>query len=57
MLGIVPAAGEYLRRGGQARGMPAGERYFDVGTVDGYRAAIEALKEPEPQLSSAAADS
>jgi glucose-1-phosphate thymidylyltransferase len=34
---------EYLRRGGRARGVAAGERYYDVGTVDGYRAAIEAL--------------
>jgi hypothetical protein len=48
---------EYLCRGGRAKGIAAGETYFDVGTVDGYRAAIEALKEPEPQLSSAAADS
>jgi dTDP-glucose pyrophosphorylase len=36
----------YLERGGQARGIPLGERYFDVGTVEGYRAAIEALKVP-----------
>jgi dTDP-glucose pyrophosphorylase len=45
---------EYLRRGGQAQGVPAGERYFDVGTVDGYRAAIEALKQPaqHPRLES-----
>lgn len=35
---------EYLRRGGRALAVPAGERYYDVGTVDGYRAAIEALK-------------
>lgn len=37
---------EYLRRGGRAYGICAGERYFDVGTVDGYRAAIDALREP-----------
>jgi len=37
---------EYLRRGGCARGIRAGERYFDVGTVEGYRAAIDALREP-----------
>jgi dTDP-glucose pyrophosphorylase len=37
---------EFLRRGGQARGIRAGERYYDVGTVDGYRAAIDALREP-----------
>jgi glucose-1-phosphate thymidylyltransferase len=34
----------YLRRGGRAVGVPAGERYFDVGTVEGYRAAIDALR-------------
>jgi len=34
----------YLRRGGQATGLTAGERYFDVGTVEGYRAAIDALR-------------
>jgi glucose-1-phosphate thymidylyltransferase len=34
----------YLQRGGQASAVQAGERYFDVGTVEGYRAAIEALR-------------
>lgn len=34
----------FLRAGGQAVAVPAGERYFDVGTVDGYRAAINALR-------------
>ncbi|MDQ6671109.1 MAG: nucleotidyltransferase family protein [Chloroflexota bacterium] len=34
----------YLARGGHAIGVPAGERYYDVGTVDGYRAAIDALR-------------
>jgi glucose-1-phosphate thymidylyltransferase len=34
----------YLARGGQAVAVAAGERYFDVGTVDGYRAAIGALR-------------
>jgi glucose-1-phosphate thymidylyltransferase len=34
----------YLRRGGQASGIRAGERYFDVGTVEGYRAAIDVLR-------------
>jgi glucose-1-phosphate thymidylyltransferase len=34
----------YLRLGGCAVGVRAGERYFDVGTVEGYRAAIEALR-------------
>jgi glucose-1-phosphate thymidylyltransferase len=35
----------YLARGGRARGMRAGQRYYDVGTVDGYRAAIDALRQ------------
>jgi glucose-1-phosphate thymidylyltransferase len=34
---------EYLRRGGRALGIRAGERYYDVGTVDGYRAAVSRL--------------
>ncbi len=34
----------YLRRGGRAVGIPAGKRYFDVGTVEGYRAAIDSLR-------------
>jgi glucose-1-phosphate thymidylyltransferase len=34
---------EYLQRGGQARGVPAGERYYDIGTLDGYRAAVATL--------------
>jgi glucose-1-phosphate thymidylyltransferase len=34
----------YLARGGRAAGIAAGERYFDVGTIDGYRAAIDALR-------------
>jgi glucose-1-phosphate thymidylyltransferase len=37
----------FLDRGGRAFGIPAGERYFDVGTVEGYRAAIEALHSVE----------
>jgi dTDP-glucose pyrophosphorylase len=37
---------EYLRRGGRARAVACGERYYDVGTVEGYRAAIDALREP-----------
>jgi dTDP-glucose pyrophosphorylase len=36
----------YLRRGGRAVGVQAGERYYDVGTVDGYRSAIHALRPP-----------
>ena len=34
----------YLLRGGRAVGVQAGERYYDVGTVDGYRSAIHALR-------------
>lgn len=34
---------EFLRRGGEARGIARGERYFDIGTLDGYRAALAAL--------------
>ena len=36
----------YVRRGGFARGIQAGERYYDVGTIDGYRAAIHVLRPP-----------
>ena len=34
---------EYLRRGGRALGVPVGERYYDIGTLDGYRAAVASL--------------
>jgi glucose-1-phosphate thymidylyltransferase len=34
---------EYLRRGGEARGIRAGQSYVDVGTLNGYRAAIKLL--------------
>jgi dTDP-glucose pyrophosphorylase len=34
---------EYLRRGGQAVGVRAGERYVDVGTFNGYREALQLL--------------
>lgn len=34
---------EYLRRGGRALGIQAGERYYDIGTLDGYRAAVASL--------------
>lgn len=36
---------EWLRRGGQARAVRAGERYVDVGTVDGFREAMKLLAE------------
>lgn len=34
---------EYLARGGQALGIRAGEAYVDVGTINGYREAIQLL--------------
>lgn len=34
---------EYLSRGGSARGVQAGESYVDVGTLNGYREAIQLL--------------
>lgn len=37
----------YLAGGGQARGIRAGRSYVDVGTLDGYRAAIALLGEAE----------
>ena len=33
----------YLARGGEARAVRAGESYVDVGTLNGYRAALELL--------------
>jgi dTDP-glucose pyrophosphorylase len=33
----------WLARGGEARGIRAGEAYVDVGTLNGYRAAIKLL--------------
>ena len=36
---------EHLRRGGRALAVPAGERYYDIGTLDGYRAAVATLAE------------
>lgn len=35
----------YLERGGRAVGVPRGEAYVDVGTLNGYREAIELLGE------------
>jgi glucose-1-phosphate thymidylyltransferase len=34
---------EWIAQGGTARGVPAGEAYVDVGTLHGYREAIELL--------------
>ena len=36
---------EYLARGGEAVGVPAGSAYVDVGTLHGYREAIRLLAE------------
>ena len=35
----------WLARGGQARGVRAGDAYVDVGTLHGYREAIRVLAE------------
>ncbi|MGD9765050.1 MAG: sugar phosphate nucleotidyltransferase [Candidatus Binatia bacterium] len=40
----------FLRAGGTARGIPAGERYCDIGTLEGYRAAVAMLGNPSPEL-------
>jgi dTDP-glucose pyrophosphorylase len=34
---------EYLSRGGEARCIRAGSAYYDVGTLDGYRQAMQSL--------------
>jgi glucose-1-phosphate thymidylyltransferase len=41
----------YLRDGGHAIGVRAGEAYVDVGTINGYRAAINLLGSPETDTS------
>jgi glucose-1-phosphate thymidylyltransferase len=33
----------WLERGGRARGVPAGSAYVDVGTLNGYREALQLL--------------
>ena len=35
---------EYISRGGTAAGIKSGELYVDVGTLNGYRAALQALQ-------------
>jgi glucose-1-phosphate thymidylyltransferase len=47
---------EYLAGGGKARAVPAGERYVDIGTLNGYRNAIQLLS-AEPNELLAAYDS
>jgi dTDP-glucose pyrophosphorylase len=39
----------YLAQGGQAIGIRAGRQYVDVGTVNGYRAAIQLLSTQQPE--------
>jgi dTDP-glucose pyrophosphorylase len=43
----------YLAAGGEARGVPAGESYVDVGTLNGYREAIRLLSAPRPSAMAA----
>ncbi|HEX5412586.1 MAG TPA: sugar phosphate nucleotidyltransferase [Terriglobia bacterium] len=38
---VGPLVNEFLKRGGQARGVRAGESYYDVGTLRGYREAMQ----------------
>jgi glucose-1-phosphate thymidylyltransferase len=40
---LGPLVNEYLRRGGRAVGVRAGEAYVDVGTLNGYRQAVSLL--------------
>ncbi len=37
----------WLAEGGTAVGVPAGQQYVDVGTLHGYRAALQALQDPD----------
>ena len=39
----------YIAEGGEALGVRAGESYVDVGTLDGYRSAMQMLDRPEPR--------
>jgi len=39
----------YLAEGGEAAGVRAGAAYVDVGTFDGYRAAMELLGRASPE--------
>jgi len=39
----------FLAGGGSARGVKAGEGYHDIGTLEGYRAAVALLAEREPK--------
>lgn len=51
---IGPLMNEYLKQGGQGRGVRAGASYLDVGTLRGYRDAIQiAMQSPEHGLEAA----
>ena len=39
----------YIAGGGEAFGVRAGESYVDVGTLNGYRSAMQMLDRPEPR--------
>ena len=41
----------WLAEGGTAVGVPAGQQYVDVGTLHGYRAALQALQDPDHVVS------
>ncbi|HEX7369407.1 MAG TPA: sugar phosphate nucleotidyltransferase [Rhodanobacteraceae bacterium] len=46
----------YLAQGGRAVGVKAGETYMDVGTLEGYRAAMHVLMRNRPARTIAATD-
>ena len=43
----------YIARGGEVRGIPAGQGYVDVGTLDGYRQALRLLDAAQPPAAGA----
>jgi glucose-1-phosphate thymidylyltransferase len=45
----------WMERGGRAVGVPAGDAYVDVGTLQGYRDAIRVLSQRPPSTASAVA--
>jgi glucose-1-phosphate thymidylyltransferase len=45
---------EYIARGGKATAVRAGEAYFDVGTVEGYRRAMRLLGSSRPEANTVA---
>ncbi len=46
----------WLAEGGTAVGVPAGQQYVDVGTLHGYRAALQALQDPDHVASATKAE-